>query len=163
EELAAGEHGDGGCDVFGLAPAADGREAFGDELVVLFLDGGGHVAGDDAGADFIDVDFVLGQAVGEEPGHHLHGGFGHAVVGAVGGDGVGGDGRDVDDRAARDFRGINEGDHLTGGGLGEEERAFEIGGANGVPALLGGFEQVFAADRGNAGVVDEAIEPAEVL
>src|SRR5262249_16206847 len=108
-------------------------------------------------------DLVLGQAVGEEPRHHLHGGFGHAVVGSVGGDSVGGDGRDVDDRAARDFGGIDEGGHLAGGKLSEEAGAFQVCGENGVPAFFGCFEQIYPADGGDAGVVDEAIEAAKAV
>ena len=41
-EIAAGDGGDGLADVLGSAPSLDGREALGDELVILVFDGGGH-------------------------------------------------------------------------------------------------------------------------
>ena len=79
-----------------------GVRPFGDQLVVLLLDRRRHVAGDDAGTDLEDVDPVLGQPVGQQPGHHLHRGLGHAVVGPVRADRIGRNRRHVDDQALRD-------------------------------------------------------------
>ena len=60
-----GDGRDGLADVLGQAPAADRASALvEDQAVVFVLDHGGQVGGDDAGADFVDIDAELGQAVG---------------------------------------------------------------------------------------------------
>lgn len=81
-ERARGDGDDGFGDVFGCAPACDGREAFGDERVVFFFDAGGHIGGDDARADFENIDAVFSEARRKEFGHHGEAGFGNAVVAA---------------------------------------------------------------------------------
>src|SRR5262245_58553428 len=55
------DHRDGLAHVVRLAPTPDGCEAIGDELFVLLPHRPGHVRGDDPGANFIDIDPVLGE------------------------------------------------------------------------------------------------------
>ena len=56
-KLAGGEHRDGSRDVFGLPPAADWRQAVSNQPVVFLFYRRGHIAGDHARADLVDVDF----------------------------------------------------------------------------------------------------------
>ena len=56
--------GDGPGHVAWLAPAADRGEAITDALAVAFGDRLGHRRPDDAGADLVDRDAVLGEAEG---------------------------------------------------------------------------------------------------
>ena len=41
-------------------------------LSYLSGDDTGHIGGDDAGANFVDVDDVVGEPVREQLGHHAH-------------------------------------------------------------------------------------------
>ena len=61
-EAALGAGADRGGHVGGQAPAADRREPFADHLVVFLLDGRRHVRRDDAGANLVHADPMLGQA-----------------------------------------------------------------------------------------------------
>ena len=54
-------------------------------------------------------------------------------------------------------------DHPVRGGLHEEVRPFEVDPHHPIVALLGGFEQVVPLARPDARVVDEHVEPPEVL
>ena len=145
------------------APSPDGREAILDQLVILLLDGGCHVAGNNPGANLVDPDAVVGEAVGQEPCHHLHGALGHAVVGTIGGRGISGDGGDVDNRATGDRCGLDLAEHLASGLLGKEKWALEIGGKDTFPVVRGEVEKIHATGRSDAGVIDQQVETSEFL
>jgi 1-hydroxy-2-methyl-2-(E)-butenyl 4-diphosphate synthase len=162
--LRNGRHGP--AHVLRRAPAGDGREAVGDQLVVFLLHRPGHVRGDDAGADFIDVNAVLGQARGEQWREHGERGLRDAILPAVNRGGIGADGRDGDDL------GFGEGsrdacsalfDHPSRGELRQEVWALDIDIHEPVEAFLSGFENIGAFDGRHAGVVDEHVQPAKFL
>lgn len=161
-EVAGEDGGDGAAEVVGGSPAALGDEAVGDEVVVFFFDACGHVGGHDAGAEFDDGDSVRGEAVGPELGDHGESCFGDAVVAAVeGGDG-GGEGGDEEEFVAvgeEGFSGVFE--PVFGDELGEEVGALEVDAEDFVEDVLGGFGDVCADARGDAGVVDEGVDAAE--
>src|SRR5688572_31648501 len=48
-------------DVVGLTPARDGCQTVGDEGIVFLFYARGHVGGDDAGTNFVNVDTIGGQ------------------------------------------------------------------------------------------------------
>ena len=75
-EATADDSAHGSGHVFRLSPAADGRDSFGDQTVVFVANRPGHVSGDDTGRDFENGDFLGGQSVCKQPGHHRHGGLG---------------------------------------------------------------------------------------
>src|SRR5437870_1985582 len=74
---------DGSGYVVGLAPAPDGCEAFGDEAVVFRAHRSSHIRFNDPRPELEDLDVVLGQAIGEELGHHGQARLGDAVLPAV--------------------------------------------------------------------------------
>lgn len=161
-KCACGNRNDGFADVFGLAPTRDGRKAFGDEGVVLFFYARGHVGGDDAGANFENINAVFGEARGKEFGHHGKAGFGNAVVAAGNGRGVGADGGDGDDLGARVvWVGFGLVDHPAGSGLGEEVGTFRVDVDEAVEAFFFGFEDVGAFGGGDAGVVYQEVKAVE--
>lgn len=154
------------ADVLGLAPAPDRRDAAlvgDDELVVFFLHATGHVGRDHAGTDFVNVDAVIGEAVGEELGHHREPGLYHAVVAAIDRRGVDGDRRDVDDATAETFGVRRLLEHLLGDKLGEEKRSLQVNLVEPVEALLAAIEQIGADFRRDAGVVHKQIDAAKFL
>src|SRR5207247_6155963 len=54
--------GHGLSDIVGRAPAADRRQSFGDEAVILFADSRSHVRLDNPGTDLEDANPILGAA-----------------------------------------------------------------------------------------------------
>ncbi len=138
------------------APAAGGN-AVEDGLVALGVgaDGGGVVGGDIAGGDGIDADAVFGEFVGHQHGEALDAAFGGGVTGHEDAALEAEHGGHVNDFAA-----LPLGNHLTCGGLGEEEGRGEIDGEDVVPILGGVLGEGLSAN--DAGVVHEDIEPPEV-
>lgn len=165
-EAAFGDGGDGGGDVIGGAPSADGGETVGDQAVVFVANRAGHVGGDDAGADFEDSDVLGGEAGGEEAGEHGDAGLGNAVIASVDGGGVGADGRDEKDFRARVVGQVGEvggrvGDHPASHLLGDEEGSVQVGVEQLFETFLSRVEEV-GADRGcDAGVVHQEMAMAQ--
>lgn len=161
-EGAVGDREDGFRDVVRGAPAVDRGQAFGEHGVVFFLHAAGHVGGDDARANFENVDAMFGQARGEELGHHGKAGFGNAIIAARNGSGIGADRGDRDDLAAG-LVGIFGGeiDHPARHGLGEEVRPFDIDRNQTIEAFFLGLEQIDAFGGSHAGIVDEEVDATE--
>jgi len=162
-EGAGSDGGDGLGDVLGLSPPADGGQSVGDSPIVVLFGGGGHVGLDESGADFVDVDAFAGKTTCKEFVHHGEGGFGEAVFGPVGADGVRAEGADDDDGGVFDEPIGFEPDHDPGDTLGEKVGALEIGVHDVVVALLVGVEEVVSFEGSDAGVVDEEVDAAEAL
>src|SRR5215510_15850653 len=66
-----------------LSPSPDGPCALIDHPVVFFLHAFGHVGGDYAGAQLVNVDAVFGQPRGVESRHHRQPRLRHAIVAAI--------------------------------------------------------------------------------
>ena len=153
---------DGFADVFGQAPAADGGKALIENQVVVFVfDHGGEVGGDDAGADFVDVDAIFGQSIRPQRCHHAHARLADAVFGAGGGAGISADRADVDDFGSNDHALFDQADHVVGDTLGEEKRPLQIDRHDFVITGNAGVEDVGADTRGDAGIVDQHVDAAE--
>jgi len=157
-----------GSDCFGdvvrFAPTGNRCETVCDEGIVFLFYASGHICGDDAGTNFVDVDAIGGEARGEEGGDHGKSGFGDAIIAAIDRSGVGADGADRNDFGAITwamlFAGIQ---HVIGGGLREEERASEINGEQFIEAVRSGLKNIEPVTRGDARVIHEKVDPAEFL
>ena len=115
---------------------------------------GGHRGLNVARGDGVDGDVAAGEFAGEGLGEADEAGFGGGVVGLAGLASFADDGRDVDDAAPAGF------EHGLHAGLGYEEGAGEVGGEDVVPVFALHAEGKGVA--GDAGVVDEDIDAAEV-
>lgn len=147
------EEGDGAADVHGGADAAEGS-------------GGGPSAGvvtglflcafdfDGAGGDAVDADAVFAEFDGGDFGELFHAALGGGVVDEAREGDLVAAGADIDDAAAAIVL------HDTGGLLGAEEAALEVGIEDVVPLLFGEFEERFPGL--DAGVIDEDIEAAVI-
>src|SRR5690606_15499774 len=119
--------------------------------------------GDHARTDFVNVDAVVRQAVGEELRHHRKPGLHHAVVAAVDRRSVNGDRGDVDHATAEAFSVRRLGEHLFGDQLREEIRAFQVDVKEAVEAFFARVEQVRPHLRSHTGVINEQIDAAKLL
>ena len=68
------------ADIFGLSPAPNRCEAFGDQFVVFLLHGPCHISLDDSGLNLIDGDVVFRESIREQSGHHREARFRYAVL-----------------------------------------------------------------------------------
>jgi hypothetical protein len=87
--------------------------------------------------------------------------LGDAVFAAIYRGELGVDGRDRDDRARRAACERRLLEHPTGDPLGQEERTAQVDVQTAIVALERDVEQVAAIKHRDAGVVDQAVEPAE--
>lgn len=152
-----GEKDDGASDFHGFANAVEGGDAYDGVCMGGGIRQIGFRAGsaDEGGGDGVDGDVMAAPFDGEAFGEVGDGGFGHAVDGLRGEGDEASLGTHVDDDA------LFPGDHDAGGGLAGEESAFEIYGESIVKIF---FADIFGGIfRGDAGVVDENIQAAELF
>jgi hypothetical protein len=160
-EIAADECGHGLAHVFGRAPAALWHEAAGDQGVVLVGHARGHVGLHDARPHLVDVHALAGEPHRPEFAGHRQPCLGDAVVAAGDGGGVGGDrSHEHEGVAVRQAGRTLVGQPPAGGELGEEVWPAQVHADHLVEARLVGLRDVGPHPRGDAGVVDEAVEPA---
>src|SRR5688500_15638662 len=110
-------------DVVRFAPTGNRCETVCDEGIVFLFYASGHICGDDAGTNFVDVDAIGGEAGGEQGGDHGKTSFGDAIIAAIDRSGVGADGADRNDFGPISLAElVARIEHVIRGGLREKKR-----------------------------------------
>src|ERR1017187_10359706 len=147
--------------IFGRAPSALNRQAFAEQLVILFLHADSHVGLDDAGAHLVHRDGKLAKPGRPKVCRHRHTSLGDAVFAPVHRRDGSRDRRDIDDAPGEIRVGFLLFDHPLRHLLREKIRALQVRPENMFETRLRRLQNVTAFFWRDTGIIDQYVQPTE--
>ena len=145
------------ADIFGITLTVDGGESFRIKFVIMILNLGRHIGGDDARSDFKNADVLFRRQCDIKGCHHRYNGFGNKILTSLRGCG------ECTDRRYIDYLGTQIGilsflpNHPVGDCLGQKVGPLLIYPHQPVKAFFRSNQGVFTHLGRHTGIVDQNV------